>query len=88
MTLTRQTGHTREADTYPDAIFDTVWQDGDGLEILDTQLMRDRFEALKDRFYTLSGWDVETGRPTRATLLALDMADVAGTLEAEGYLAH
>ncbi|MFC2030890.1 aldehyde ferredoxin oxidoreductase N-terminal domain-containing protein [Chloroflexota bacterium] len=84
--MVRRRGLTREDDTYPDAIFDTVWEDGDGSEIHGTQFIREEFEALKDRYYALSGWDVKTGRPTRANLEALDMADVAELLEQEGYL--
>jgi aldehyde:ferredoxin oxidoreductase len=84
--LVRRSGRTRADDTFPDAIFDTVWLDGDGLEVHETQFVREEFEALKDRYYELSGWDVETGRPTRAKLEALDMTEVADLLEREGYL--
>jgi aldehyde:ferredoxin oxidoreductase len=86
--MVRRSGRTRENDTYPAAIFDTVWEDGDGLEIHETQFLRDEFEALKDRYYELSGWDVETGRPTRITLEELDMTEVADILESEGYIAE
>jgi len=63
-----------------------VWEDGDGLDIHGTQFIRDEFEALKDRYYVLAGWDVGTGRPNRAKLEELDMADVADVLEREGLI--
>ena len=42
-------------------------------EVLD----RDKFEAMKDEYYTLRGWDKETGIPTREKLEELDLKDVA-----------
>lgn len=41
---------------------------------------RVKFEALKDRYYELRGWDVETGWPTREKLEELGLKDVADTL--------
>jgi len=49
-------------------------------------LDRKRWETLKDRFYALRGWDVDTGRPTRAKLEELGMKDVADDLESAGRL--
>jgi aldehyde:ferredoxin oxidoreductase len=49
-------------------------------------LDRDRFEALKDNYYKLSGWDVKTGWPTRAKLEELGMKDVADDLGKAGKL--
>lgn len=45
-----------------------------------------KFEALKDRYYALRGWDVATGRPKRAKLAELGLTDVADTLDKEGKL--
>ncbi len=45
-----------------------------------------RFNGLADAYYTLRGWDVRTGRPTRKTLESLDLKDVADALEACGKL--
>jgi aldehyde:ferredoxin oxidoreductase len=39
-----------------------------------------------DRFYELNGWDVETGRQTRAGLHELGLDDVAAKLDALGTL--
>jgi hypothetical protein len=42
---------------------------------------RDKFEEFKTRFYTLEGWDTETGHPTRSTLEGLGLKAVADELE-------
>jgi aldehyde:ferredoxin oxidoreductase len=47
---------------------------------------RKQFERMKDEFYDLRGWDVKTGLQKRTTLEALDLADVAETMETEGFL--
>ena len=39
-------------------------------------LDREQFKPVLDEFYTLHGWDTETGRPTRERLRELDMEDV------------
>lgn len=43
-------------------------------------------EGFKTRYYEAEGWSAESGWPTRATLEALDLADVADVLEAAGRL--
>jgi hypothetical protein len=43
-------------------------------------LDREKFAGLLDEYYTLRGWDVETGRPTAAKLRELGLADVAEEL--------
>ena len=42
---------------------------------------RERFEKLKDEYYALRGWDVETGFQTRIKLQDLDLDDIASDLE-------
>ena len=70
--------HSRDADTLNHNYFDRVLPTGSALpEPLD----RTRFEALKDRYYELRGWDVDTGRPTREKLVELGLGDVADRLE-------
>ncbi len=44
-------------------------------------LDRERFLTLLDKYYELSGWDLERGWPTRARLEALGLGDVADALE-------
>jgi aldehyde:ferredoxin oxidoreductase len=43
-----------------------------------------KFEALKDRYHELRGWDVKTGWPTRAKLEELGLNDVADELASIG----
>jgi aldehyde:ferredoxin oxidoreductase len=62
-----------------------LWFEG-GVGGLSEPLDRERWEALKDRFYELRGWSVDTGRPTRAKLEALGMKDVADKLESAGKI--
>jgi len=45
-----------------------------------------QFEALKDRYYTLRGWDVNTGWPTRTKLEELGLKNVADELASIGKL--
>ncbi len=47
-------------------------------------LDRERFAKLLDEYYTLRGWDPETGRPTRARLEELALSDVADELAERG----
>ena len=49
-------------------------------------LNRNAFEKLKDDYYNLAGWDIETGRPERKTLEALELKDVADVLGSNGKL--
>ena len=48
---------------------------------------RDEWEKMKDEYYELRGWDVATGKQTRASMEALDLGDIADGLEKEGKLA-
>jgi len=49
-------------------------------------LDRDRFQALLDKYYELSGWSPVNGWPTRARLETLGLGDVAAGLEQAGHL--
>ena len=76
--MIREADRDRDADTLNHHYFERVCPTGSALpEPLD----RDKFEALKDRYYKLRGWDVTTGRPTREKLEELGLADVADRLE-------
>jgi aldehyde:ferredoxin oxidoreductase len=55
-------------------------------EILSEPLDRAQWEALKDRYYELRGWNVDNGRPTRAKLEELGMKDVADKLQSADKL--
>jgi aldehyde:ferredoxin oxidoreductase len=78
--MVKREGRTREEETFPDSFFETQWDTGN-LFGGTAQLDRDKFEALKDRYYRLCGWDVKTGRPTRLKLEELGLKDVADELE-------
>ena len=53
---------------------------------LEKPLDETEWEALKDRFYELRGWNVSNGWPTRDKLSQLGMKDVADTLSSAGKL--
>jgi aldehyde:ferredoxin oxidoreductase len=57
-----------------------------GNEALAAPLDRTKWEALKDRFYTLRGWNKANGWPTRARLDQLGMKGVADQLQKENKL--
>ncbi|MCL6450088.1 MAG: aldehyde ferredoxin oxidoreductase family protein [Acetobacteraceae bacterium] len=46
----------------------------------------DELEQMKDRYYTLRGWDLDRGWPRRATLEALGLEEQAGELAGLGRL--
>lgn len=46
----------------------------------------DILDGMKEAWYTVHGWDKETGRPTRDKLEALGLPDVADDLEQRGVL--
>ena len=83
--MVRREDRTREEETYPDIFYDIKWSTECTLGGL-AQIDREKFEALKDRYYRLSGWDVKTGWPTRPKLEELGLKDVADELEREGKL--
>ena len=48
-------------------------------------LDREKFLILLDKYYELSGWDIQTGVPTRDKLEQLDLGDVADALHGEAH---
>ena len=59
-------------------------QDGTPFSRKGMVLEREKFEQMKDEFYQVRGWDVATGLQRRSQLEALDLKEVADTLEGEG----
>jgi aldehyde:ferredoxin oxidoreductase len=55
-------------------------------EVLSEPLDRLQWELLKDSYYHLRGWDLDSGRPKREKLESLGMKDVADKLEGAGKL--
>ena len=49
-------------------------------------VVKEEFEAMKDEYYRLRGWDVASGLPTRANMRELEMDDIADDLEDRGLL--
>ena len=83
--MVKREDRTREEETYPDTFFETPWHTGGFIGGI-AQLDRDKFEALKDRYYRLCGWDVKSGWPTRPKLEELGLKNVADELEKIGKL--
>jgi aldehyde:ferredoxin oxidoreductase len=74
----------REDDTLSQPWFERIVGSGD--EVLPEPLDREQWEAVKDRYYALCGWSVDTGRPSRAKLGELGMKEMADTLQSAGRL--
>jgi aldehyde:ferredoxin oxidoreductase len=76
-------GLTRDQDTLPKRLINYrmpgTWSD----DKIDSQSL----EKMKNEYYASMKWDVESGIPTRKTLEALGLSDVASDLERIGKLA-
>ena len=73
----------REDDTLSHVWFERL---AGGSQQLAAPLDEDMWEALKDRYYELCGWNVSNGRPKRPSLEKLGLGSVAGQLEKAGKL--
>lgn len=49
-------------------------------------MKKEGFEKLKDEYYILRGWNVETGFQTRTKLYDLNLDDIASDLGKRGLL--
>ncbi|MCL5735723.1 MAG: hypothetical protein M1274_09100 [Actinobacteria bacterium] len=77
-------GRRRENDTIPAKEFGKpvsrgLWKGKLGVT-------REQLEGMKDEYYTLRGWDLETGVPTAATLHEFGLDDIASDLAERGIL--
>ncbi len=61
-------------------------KDGEVVSVKGRVVDRAAFEAMKDEYYRLRGWDVATGLPTAAGLEGLGLGDVAHDLRGRGLL--
>jgi len=61
-------------------------KDGEITSRKDTVVERDKFEAMKDEYYKLRGWDVATGLQTKAQLEGVGLGDIAGEMEKRGLV--
>ena len=76
-------GFTRKDDTAYERLFKEPIPDGPRKGM---KLDKAKFEKMKDEYYKLRGWDVETGNPTRETFAKLGLKDVADSLDKLGRL--
>ncbi len=72
-------GFTRADDTLPERLMTEPLKAGSSKGHL---ISRDELDTMLDEYYTLRGWDVETGTPTREKLSDLGLEYVADALEA------
>ena len=61
-------------------------KDGNFVVRKDVVVERDGFEKMKDEYYTLRGWDVETGLQTKAELKRLGLEEITDGLEKLGLV--
>jgi len=81
--MVKRENRTREGDALSHIWFERL---ADGGQELASPIDRTKWEALKDRYYGLLGWDNASGRPTRARLTELGMKSVADALQSVGKL--
>jgi aldehyde:ferredoxin oxidoreductase len=86
-TLRRAVAVMRENRTREQDDLSQVWFERRvGVESLAAPLDRAKWEALKNRFYALRGWNPANARPTRTRLEQLGMKGVADKLQSAGRL--
>lgn len=86
--MVKRENRTRENDTLNEPYFKKAitCHAGSATGLVNGPIDKAKFEALKDRYYELRGWDVNTGWPTRAKLEELRLKDVADKLASIGKL--
>ena len=86
--MVKRENRTRENDTLNEPYFKKAITclAGSATGLVNGPIDKAKFEALKDRYYDLRGWDVNTGWPTRAKLEDLGLKDIADELASIGKL--
>ncbi|MFC2028048.1 aldehyde ferredoxin oxidoreductase N-terminal domain-containing protein [Chloroflexota bacterium] len=97
--MAREGHRGRESDILPEYVYtqplaydvanDNLLAPGKDGEIISRKgevLERDKFEAMKDEYYALRGWDVATGLQTKTKLEELELQDIIPDLEARGLV--
>jgi aldehyde:ferredoxin oxidoreductase len=86
--MLKRENRTRKNDTLNEPYFKKAIKclAGTATGLVNGPIDKAKFEALKDRYYELRGWDVNTGWPTRAKLEELGLKDVADELASIGKL--
>lgn len=77
-------GRRRDNDTIPAREFDRPVSRGPWKGKV--SVSRDKLEMMKTDYYTIRGWDIETGIPYKETLLDYGLDDIAADLDALGIL--
>jgi len=76
----------RQGELFFDAECLAPGRDGEIISKIGAVVDREKFEEMKNEYYGLRGWDVETGLPTKAKLAELQLDDVAADLAGRGLL--
>ena len=86
--MVKRENRTRETDTLNEPYFKEAitCHVGSATGLVNGPIDKAKFEALKDRYYELRGWDVNTGWPTRAKLEELGLKDVVDEMASIGKL--
>ena len=86
--MVKRENRTREDDTLNEPYFKKAITCHMGIAtgLVNGPIDKAKFEALKDRYYELRGWDVNTGWPTRDKLEELGLKDIADELASIGKL--
>lgn len=86
--MVKRENRTRENDILNEPYFKKAitCPAGSATGLVNGPIDKAKFEALKDRYYKLRGWDVTTGWPTRAKLEELGLKNVADELANIGKL--
>jgi len=98
--LTREGHRGREADVLDESFYTrglkfvglnaeckAPGKDGKVISRKDMVVERDKFEAMKDEYYKLRGWDVSTGLQTKEQLESVGVGDIVGEMEKQKLLA-
>jgi len=70
-------GFTRAEDTFPERLMTEPLQSGASKGQL---ISKEDLKTMLDEYYTVRGWNLETGIPTREKLIELGLGDVADSL--------
>jgi len=62
-------------------------RNGEAISRIGATVDRQGFEQMKDEYYKIRGWDVDTGFQTRETLEGLGLKDAANDIEQREFLA-
>jgi aldehyde:ferredoxin oxidoreductase len=86
--MVKKDNRTRDDDTLNEPYFQKpiVCHTGSATGLVNGPIDKTKFESLKDRYYELRGWDINTGRPTRTKLEELGLKNVADELASIGRL--